>query len=141
MTKIVSFRFMRIRFLVMAAVVAAALTGVVPGTGAQAVPNPVTLRVGTWNICGEYNGCPSVLQFQTKANMVANLVKSNLLHSIYLSEVCEWHVSEIIRQFRAIDPTWNAHFAPVRQHDPAHGWTTRRTRVCDRPEWQNMASA
>src|SRR5690242_5384360 len=130
---------MRRRLLV--AVVGAVLT-LAGSTGvpqaAGAVPNPVTLRVGTWNICGEFKGCPSVTAFQTKADMVADLVKRNFLHAILLSEVCEWHVSEIVRQFRAIDPTWNAHFAPIRQLDTANGWITRRTRMCDRDGWSSV---
>jgi hypothetical protein len=138
---------MRIRLLAAAAGAVLSLAGLTVAQQATAnarpravvaVPNPVTLRVGTWNICGEFNGCPSVTAFQTKANMVADLVKTNFLHAILLNEVCEWHVSEIIRQFRAIDPSWNAHFAPIRQLDTANGWITRRTRVCDRPEWSNV---
>lgn len=137
-----------------AVAVAAMLAGVLSGAAGvgparraaatpvvSAVPNPVTLRVGTWNICGEFKDCPSVTAFQTKANMVATLVKSNFLHAIMLSEVCEWHVSEIIRQFRAIDPTWNAHFAPVRQLDTDHGYAMRRTRICDRDGWSTVTTA
>ncbi len=124
-----------------------ALTGVLgvhQATAAQTpqaaavIAAPVTLRIGTWNICGEYNGCPNVTRFQAKADMVYNLVKRNFLHAVLLSEVCEWHVSELLRQFRLVDPSWDAQFQPVRQIDTAGGWIARRTRVCDRPEWSNV---
>jgi endonuclease/exonuclease/phosphatase family metal-dependent hydrolase len=138
---------MRQRFVAVAAALVVGLTGLTAVHEASAGPapvaavaDPVTLRIGTWNICGEYTGCPNVTAFQTKANMVYSLIRANNLHAIMLSEVCEWHVSEILRQVRLVDPSWQAHFAPVRQIDTAHGWIARRTRLCDRPEWSSVTS-
>jgi hypothetical protein len=98
-------------------------------SGSQQVEasSTVSLRVASWNICGEFAECPAVADAAGRVNAVVRLVNDHNLDAVLLQETCEWHVSRVLT---ALGNGWSAAFAPWRQNDTEGGWPGRRVRMC-----------
>jgi endonuclease/exonuclease/phosphatase family metal-dependent hydrolase len=135
--------------------VAAGLIGLVLGdTGrSEAEPVPaaavVPLKVITWNICGEYSGCPKIAnatEMTAKRDAVRKLVDAQQADAILLEETCEWYASTVLQRLNeaAGSTLWHMSFSGARQYDdgsanPSHtAWYGRRTRTCSNERWKSL---
>ncbi|GAB7051872.1 endonuclease/exonuclease/phosphatase family protein [Catenuloplanes indicus] len=108
-------------------------------TAAEAATVPI--KVITWNICGEYTGCPKIstaAEVNGKRNAIRDLINTHQADAILLNETCEWHANSVVQLLNqaAGRQLWTMSFAVVRQLDDGSGgtgytaWPGKRTRTC-----------
>lgn len=113
--------------------------GVEPTAAAAVVP----LKVITWNICGEFTGCPktsTAAEITSKRNAIKTLIDTNQADAILLNETCEWYANTLLTLLNG-GPTgqWQLSFHGARQNDTS--WPGKRTRTCTRTGWSSLTTA
>jgi Endonuclease/Exonuclease/phosphatase family len=106
-----------------------------PASAASVVP----MKVITWNICGEFTGCPKTLtaaEMTAKRDAVLALVNAQSADAIMLNETCEWYANTLITLLNKnpdLKDPWQMSFFGARQSDAeatTPSWPGKRTRTC-----------
>ncbi|HEY6740668.1 MAG TPA: endonuclease/exonuclease/phosphatase family protein, partial [Actinopolymorphaceae bacterium] len=83
------------------------------------------LRVMQWNVCSEYADCPELDDPIGRAKQVAAIAKQHDADVMFMLEVCESTVADILDE---LGDGYTVAFAPWHQNFP--GWKSTRGRWC-----------
>jgi hypothetical protein len=115
-------------------------SGAAPGAAASTVQ----MKVITWNICGEFTGCPKTTtadEMTSKRDAIRNLIDAQQADAILLNETCEWYANTVLTQLNATSGgsgPWQMSFFGARQIDKeatTPSWAGKRTRTCSNSRW------
>ncbi|MFI5931681.1 endonuclease/exonuclease/phosphatase family protein [Actinoplanes sp. NPDC051494] len=113
----------------------------------QAAAATVSLKVVTWNICGDFSGCPktaTAAETIGKRDAIKKLIDDKQAGAIILNETCEWYASTVLEQLNAAVgwKLWYMSFSGARQYDEGSStrtaWLGRHTRTCAGGRWNSI---
>jgi hypothetical protein len=116
---------------------------------ARADAGTVALKVATWNICGEFSGCPKIAttaELTAKRDAIQKLITEQNLDAVLLQETCEWYANSVLERLNGAARTspWQLSFMPARQFDDAATnsantkWYGRHVRGCANDRWKGI---